>query len=249
VFPQFFYGFFAAFSGQVFYEQWLYQIFNIIFTALPVMIYALYDQEFKRETLLSDPSKYAPGPKNENFNSRVFWKWILYGIAQAAFVFVLGFFMFNKAPQVPDGKTGDMWLEGQFIYGAVVIMVNMRILQDTYSHTFISFLFTSGSIASFYLIYYLMSLITTIEITGSYEETIKFPVYYICLVAVYLAMIPVDTLLYGLKQIEKEKQAMMEEWEKEQLRREQSLVMEPSGLAPIKKHHGFAFSGEAGHTP
>ena len=53
VFPQFWYGFYSAFSGQVFYEKWIYQIFNIIFTAYPVMIFALFDYQFEKTKFMS----------------------------------------------------------------------------------------------------------------------------------------------------------------------------------------------------
>lgn len=43
VMPQFWFGFFSAFSGQVFYEKWIFQIYNIVFTAFPIMMFALFD--------------------------------------------------------------------------------------------------------------------------------------------------------------------------------------------------------------
>lgn len=78
--PQYWYGFYSGFSGQVFYEQWMYQIFNIIFTCMPAVIYALTDQEHSRETLMSEPKYYKIGTNNEKFTSKIFWMWQLYGI-------------------------------------------------------------------------------------------------------------------------------------------------------------------------
>lgn len=48
VMPQFWYGIESTYSGQVLYESWVYQLFNIVFTALPIMWYALFDSEFTR---------------------------------------------------------------------------------------------------------------------------------------------------------------------------------------------------------
>ena len=48
VMPQFWFGFYSAFSGQVFYEKWIYQIFNITFTAFPPIIFAIFDQEHSK---------------------------------------------------------------------------------------------------------------------------------------------------------------------------------------------------------
>jgi len=61
VMPQFWFGFYSAFSGQVFYEKWIYQIFNITFTAFPPIIFAIFDQEHSKATLMQLPKLYKIG--------------------------------------------------------------------------------------------------------------------------------------------------------------------------------------------
>jgi phospholipid-transporting ATPase len=53
--PQFWYGIMSVFSGQTFYEQWLYQSYNLIFTGLLNVWFAIFDQEHPREELRSNP--------------------------------------------------------------------------------------------------------------------------------------------------------------------------------------------------
>jgi hypothetical protein len=48
VLTQFYFGFQSAFSGQPLYEQFIYQLYNITMTSLPIMWYALYDFEFEK---------------------------------------------------------------------------------------------------------------------------------------------------------------------------------------------------------
>lgn len=95
VFPQFWYGFYSAFSGQVFYEKWIYQIFNIIFTAYPVMIFALFDYQFNKTKLMAEPKHYKIGLKNLCFTTWIFWKWIFYGVFQSAVVYFASFLTFD----------------------------------------------------------------------------------------------------------------------------------------------------------
>lgn len=45
VMAQFWYGCLNKFSGQNLYENYSYQLYNIVFTSLPICIYALYDEE------------------------------------------------------------------------------------------------------------------------------------------------------------------------------------------------------------
>ncbi len=44
-------GFFSAFSGQQFFNDPLYQMYNVLFTAFPVLAVALYNQALPREVL------------------------------------------------------------------------------------------------------------------------------------------------------------------------------------------------------
>ncbi len=48
VLPQLWFGFYTAFSGQVFYEKWIYQAYNITVTALPILIFAINDWSYSK---------------------------------------------------------------------------------------------------------------------------------------------------------------------------------------------------------
>lgn len=53
VLPQWVYGFYNLLSGSSFYDSYLYQLYNIAFTALPIVIYAILDYEFEDDELLN----------------------------------------------------------------------------------------------------------------------------------------------------------------------------------------------------
>ena len=63
VMPIFWFGFYSGFSGQTIYNQWQYQLYNTIFTALPICIFAIFDKQYEREELLSNPKLYTDSLK------------------------------------------------------------------------------------------------------------------------------------------------------------------------------------------
>lgn len=65
VFPIFWFGFFSVFSGTAIYENLLYQGFNIFFTSIPIMWFALYDFQYDKEELLAHPKHYQIGLKSK----------------------------------------------------------------------------------------------------------------------------------------------------------------------------------------
>ena len=55
----------SAFSGQGIYEQWTYQLYNIVYTAFPIMFYALFDSQNTRLELLTNPQLYVIGLRSK----------------------------------------------------------------------------------------------------------------------------------------------------------------------------------------
>lgn len=64
VLPIFYFGIYSQFSGTLFYGTLLYQGYNVVLTACPILWYGCIDQEHARETFMSQPQLYKIGLKN-----------------------------------------------------------------------------------------------------------------------------------------------------------------------------------------
>jgi magnesium-transporting ATPase (P-type) len=91
VFPMFFYGFQSCFSGTPIYNNYLYQVYNMFFTGMPIMWWGIMDFEFPRKEYTQNVKLYKIGFNDEHFNKWVFWRWIFYGIWQGALIFYVAF--------------------------------------------------------------------------------------------------------------------------------------------------------------
>ena len=58
VLPQFWYGATNNFSGQTLYDAWIYQMFNIFYSSMPIIIYAIFDKELHSRTLVENKINY-----------------------------------------------------------------------------------------------------------------------------------------------------------------------------------------------
>ena len=81
VMVQFLFGYWSVFSGQTMYEKWIYQIYNVTFTGLHNIWYALFDWEFEKEVFMTTPIYYSIGMRDTVFNMKEFWIWFLYANA------------------------------------------------------------------------------------------------------------------------------------------------------------------------
>lgn len=95
------FGYNSLFSGQTLYEKYIYQMYNITMTSLPIMWYALYDFEFEKDRpadqiesnkndsklLLRNPMLYKIGMNNQCFSLKKLFLWILYAIYHSAIIY------------------------------------------------------------------------------------------------------------------------------------------------------------------
>lgn len=84
--PQLWFGVLTGFSGTFMYDTWIFQLYNIIFTSLPIVLFALLDQQNNRAHLLSHPQMYKQGPLNSLFKTRHFWFHFMKGFLHALII-------------------------------------------------------------------------------------------------------------------------------------------------------------------
>ena len=90
VMPQFWYAIiFVNLSGVTLYDSFLYQLINVVYTSLPIMMYAIFDRDATDDELENNPQFYYPGIKKLYFNSLVFWQWFTFACFQSIIIVML----------------------------------------------------------------------------------------------------------------------------------------------------------------
>jgi phospholipid-transporting ATPase len=73
VLPQWFYGWYNLNSGQTFYYDGMYQIYNMLYTLAPILIVGVLDQDTGSERSQRHPQMYADVKRDLYFSTKVFW--------------------------------------------------------------------------------------------------------------------------------------------------------------------------------
>ena len=178
VMPLFFVGFYSLFSGQTIYDPWLYQLYNIAFTVLPIIWFGIYDSERTTTESMNNP-KYYYNLNQKMFNIWKFWEWIFYGIIQGFAVFFFIFSSNNIYAHNIEGEIQDFKCSGAMAYSLVIIIANFKVFQVTSVHGFISIFFLIISIASYYGLIYLMNDYYKLFYFGIFWRVIKNYRYYL----------------------------------------------------------------------
>ncbi|CAI5499410.1 unnamed protein product [Closterium sp. Naga37s-1] len=123
----FWFNCFAGFSGQRLYDDWFQSAFNVLFTALPVIVLGLFEQDVDRRHSKLYPQLYRDGIKNRFFTWGVLGIWLFFAVYQS-----LIFFFFTAVPgsnsQGSSGLMFGLWDIGTMTYAAVIVAINVRLL-------------------------------------------------------------------------------------------------------------------------
>ena len=167
VIPIFTFGIVSNFSATDLYNLWLYQLYNVSFTFLPITWFAIFDWEHDKQVFLNKPSLYFIGPYDVYFNKYTFWRWFWYAIWQGIFLCAISFVTLDSGME-QMGQMGGLSLDGNFMFCALVMIVNIKVLISSKQITFWACFMNFVSIASFFGIFYMFSILQIMTTAGEF---------------------------------------------------------------------------------
>ncbi|KAK4263362.1 hypothetical protein QN277_028784 [Acacia crassicarpa] len=147
---QFWFTFQTGFSGQRFYDDWFQSLYNVIFTALPVIMVGLFDKDVSASLSVKYPELYMEGIRNVFFKWRVVAIWAFFSVYQSL---ILYYFVSTASLTAKNsaGLTFGVWDVSTLAFTCVVITVNLRFLMICNSITKWHIISVGGSILSWFI--------------------------------------------------------------------------------------------------
>ncbi|KAK1935341.1 Phospholipid-transporting ATPase 3 [Phytophthora citrophthora] len=187
VLAQYFYMFCTGSSGQKFYGELGFQLYNICYTSLPIIVLGVFDYDVPFEVSKHFPELYLVGPRMELFNNYTFFKWICSAVYESAVIFVFVVYAFNE--NLSNAGSAPMVQYGLLAFTMVVLVANIKLcmLQMSWS-TYGAVLWFVGVVAYLPLTPLISSYWISMFATeyGSFQNTLGQETYWmvipICLV-------------------------------------------------------------------
>lgn len=109
----FYYAFLNNFSGQTIIDDWFISLYNMIFTALPLISKAIIDHDVKPEDgfIIHEllPFIYREAKENPIFKVSSFTQEIIRGMIHGFLNFFILYFIIGKNPVDSKGNIADLW--------------------------------------------------------------------------------------------------------------------------------------------
>ena len=157
----------GLFSGQRLFEEYLYQLFNVFFTAAPVIIYGIFERDISKQDCLDFPQLYRVGPGRVHAKRRTFVQWLLTGLWHSVCVFFIPYLcMTGTRIYNSDGIPSDIWLFGIYVYLSIVLVVNLKLLLEAYFLNGLLIAVTIGSSLLWFLCLYILEIVPNLSYTS-----------------------------------------------------------------------------------
>jgi len=147
---QMWYQYYAQFSGALFYEPMAGSCYNLIYTAFPIIILAIFERPYSEERALSCPELYREGPLNKFFNVRLFLGYELLGVITSLVIFYVPTFVMDGAVN-SEGQVMELWATMTTMFTCCVLTVTGKIMIETHLWTICNVIWFILSVLSWYI--------------------------------------------------------------------------------------------------
>ncbi|XP_044541284.1 phospholipid-transporting ATPase IK [Gracilinanus agilis] len=151
---QIWFAFYSGFTAQPLYEGWFLALYNVFYTAYPVLSMGLLEQDMSAKKCLEFPELYSVGQKNQLFNYQVFFVALVHGVATSLVNFYVAVWAFNDT--AGPGGICDYQTFAITVATSALLSVIAEIIMDIKFWTILSVLAVSSSV----ILYSLMSFLT-----------------------------------------------------------------------------------------
>ncbi|XP_047227636.1 phospholipid-transporting ATPase ID-like [Girardinichthys multiradiatus] len=145
----FWYAFFSGFSAQSVYDDWFLTMYNMVYTAAPVLALGLFDQDVNDRWSLQYPQLYSPGQLNKFFSKNVFVRCVMRSCYTSLVLFFIPWAAMHDTVR-DDGKDiANYQSFALLLQTSLLIVMSAQMFFDTYYWTAINQFFLWGSLAAY----------------------------------------------------------------------------------------------------
>ncbi|OLY84656.1 putative phospholipid-transporting ATPase VA [Smittium mucronatum] len=195
----FFFTIFSRYSGNFFFDAYYIQLYNLVFTSIPVIVLGCVDKPFNYKTALIYTNVYKAGINNNRFSNKKFAYAMMDGIYQSCVLFLSVFLMLGYPSQFTqsNGRQWSMFDASTAVAFMIVIAATLSVALTVWSLNWMMFASIIFSIAALFISSVIFSSVSTEFLRGlnnSLLSSLQF--YAMLLVFLVVALLPRFIAMY-----------------------------------------------------
>uniref|UniRef100_A0A6Q2Z7R3 Phospholipid-transporting ATPase n=1 Tax=Esox lucius TaxID=8010 RepID=A0A6Q2Z7R3_ESOLU len=150
------YAFFCGFSAQTVYDEWFITLYNLVYTALPVLGMSLFDQDVNDMWSFQHPKLYVPGQLNQYFSKTAFFKCALHSVYSSVVLFFIPYAAMYDTVRSDGKDIADYQSFALLTQTCLVFTVCIQLGLDMSYWTAVNQLFVWGSLTMYFAVTFAM---------------------------------------------------------------------------------------------
>ncbi|XP_053727636.1 phospholipid-transporting ATPase ID-like [Synchiropus splendidus] len=208
-FVHFWYAFFCGFSAQTVYDEWFITLYNLVYTALPVLGMSLFDQDVNDVWSFQHPQLYVPGQLNRYFSKTTFFKCALHSCYSSLVLFFIPYAAVHDTVRGDGREVADYQSFALLTQTCLLFAVTIQLgLEMTY-WTAVNTIFVLGSLLMYFAVTFTMysnglflTLPAAFPFVGTARNSLHQPNIWLTIVITsILCVLPVVTYRFLLLQL------------------------------------------------
>lgn len=155
-FVHFWYAFFCGFSAQTVYDEWFITLYNLVYTALPVLGMSLFDQDVNDMWSCQHPQLYVPGQLNLYFSKKAFFKCALHSCYSSLVLFFIPYLSMHDTVRADGKDVADYQSFALLTQTCLMCAVTVQLGFEMSYWTAVNTVFVFGSLAMYFVVTFTM---------------------------------------------------------------------------------------------
>ncbi|XP_050059932.1 phospholipid-transporting ATPase ID isoform X1 [Aphis gossypii] len=183
------FGFFCGFSAQTIFDPFYISVYNMFYTALPVLAIGALDQDVNDSKSIMYPKLYTPGLKNMFFNTKEFFKCAALGTYASLVIFFVPYGAYFYGMTSSGLNVLDHMYMAEVVAMILVTAMTVQVAFDTSYWTVINHIVIWGSLTLFFVAEWVYNYLIGGAYVGSLAMAMKQPTFWLVTLLVVVVII------------------------------------------------------------
>ncbi|EFA82304.1 hypothetical protein PPL_04728 [Heterostelium album PN500] len=173
---QFWFAIYHRYSATTVFDPTTIAMYSFLFTLFPAIALGIFNRSTGSDQISKFPELYQDGQKLEQYNLLSFIINLGWAFYQSVCIFFIPVFMTRLGDIYSNGMTIDYYYQGVLIFTCMVITVNVKVMVETLTYTYLTACALIFSVAS-YFVWTLMASGFGLHITDFYKYELLAALY------------------------------------------------------------------------
>jgi len=115
------------FRARIAFPEYLSVGFNVLYSAWHILFVLGFDRDIKDEIAVTRPALYKVGPSRQLFNSKLFARWMFFGVVQGSIAWAIPFAMIGTY-DYDKTQPGQFWVCSTAAFTAINVIVWVKLM-------------------------------------------------------------------------------------------------------------------------